>query len=479
MLSQMSWIKPYEVLFITSRSITAEQQARQEGMSKYKKDDISVVKFWNKDNDDEEQMLERGVQIMTYDKIVHILRERNTPDHQTLERIKIVVLDECHTLFSDTFMDGLDILEVWIRDGLYLGEKFFVGMTATPGIVLHNQQRWGVKINRVNKKVIPGYRAKKLVATNFETIPYLITSNILLGKTIVMCPTVRECFKLQSEIPNAAVLVSQNNDAYTDEMETIRKYIVEHETLPDTFLEARRRDKSGKGVEFEKRELKVLLATSTVREGFNLREESGVRNIISCYGDSLYITQFLGRARYDIDNLVVADTYIRDDNLKKQTYLAEQRKAFKGFLYLKNNLKWFDDIAHLVEHGVYGTKRFVLSSDESRFISYINSNWLAPSDATREMLDRYKIWKDTDKTEIVSRFVDCKLIPTQPQYITFNKVMFTLQQSLGYEIESGQQRFDNERHRYKLIVSFDEERISYVKAIPPVDEAGEKIFETL
>jgi len=113
-----------------------------------------------------------------------------------------------------------------------------------------------------------------------------------------------------------------------------------------------------------------------------------------------------------------------------------------------------------------------IPGDSSRFISYINSNWLAPSDATKEMLDRYKIWKDTDKTEIVSRFVDCKLIPTQPQHITFNKVMFTLQQSLGYTVENGQQRFNKEMHRYRLIVSFDEDKITYEKIKKPLDNLG-------
>jgi hypothetical protein len=466
--SQIPDLKPHEILYVTSRSITVDQQSKTDGITKYDRKDPNIIKFWNKSSDNEDEMAERGIIIMTYEKLIKILIEQNTPDHQTLERIKLIVFDECHTLFSDTFIEKIEVIWIWIRDCLYLKEKYLLGMTATPGIVMYNRLKWGVQINRVNKGVIPGYSAKQLLATNMETLPYLITSNILAGKTLIMCPTVKECYRLQKEIPNAAVLVSKNNSAWSSEMITIRDTIVEKETLPETFLAVTDRDSNGRAIKFEKRELQVLIMTSTGREGFNLRPESGIKNIVSCYGDSLYITQLLGRARFNIDMLVVADTYIRDDNLKKDPYLAEQRKAFKGFLYLKSNLKWFNDIAHLVDHGVYGTKRFVLSSDESRFIGYINSKWLAPTDAQRKALDRYKIWKPEDKEEIVKFFQDCQIV-LHPQDATFNSVMQTLVDSLGYTVENGQQRFNKEMHRYRLIVSFDEDKITYEKIKKPLD----------
>jgi hypothetical protein len=466
----MKWIKPHEMLFVTSRSITVDQQSRQEGVTKYNKNDLAVVRFWNKDSDDEESIAQRGIQIMTYDKIIQIIKQRNSVGHQTLERIKLIVFDECHTLFSDTFIQGMDVLQVWIRDTLYLGEKYLIGMTATPGILFYHEKTWGVPLNKINKNVLKGYTAKHLVCTNIETVPYLIAANHLAGKTLIMCATVDNCFKLQKEIPDSAVLISPHNSRFTPEMESIRQTIVDQETLPDTFLAVTERDDKGKAIAYERRPLNVLIVTSTAREGFNLKLESGIKNIVCCYGDPLHITQVCGRARFDLDTLVVADTYFRGDNLDQDSYLSEQRQAFKGFLYLRNNLKWFDGISHLVDHDVYGTKRFILSSDESRFISYINTKWLVPPTITNSDTDKYKIWRQEDKDEIVSVFKDCKIVNVPEDLITFHKVMFTLTQSLGYEIESGQQRFGGSFHRYKLIVSYDEDKSNYEKAVKPLDE---------
>jgi hypothetical protein len=70
----------------------------------------------------------------------------------------------------------------------------------------------------------------------------------------------------------------------------------------------------------------------------------------------------------------------------------------------------------------------------------------------------------------VSVFKDCKIVNVPEDLITFHKVMFTLTQSLGYEIESGQQRFGGSFHRYKLIVSYDEDKSNYEKAVKPLDE---------
>ena len=91
-------------------------------------------------------------------------------------------------------------------------------------------------------------------------------------------------------------------------MNKIRQHIIKYESFPDNFID-------DDGVE---KELNVLIVTSTLREGVNLRKNSGVRNIVSCFSDELHIIQFVGRCRYSIDNLIVADTYINADNINKK-----------------------------------------------------------------------------------------------------------------------------------------------------------------
>jgi hypothetical protein len=68
-------------------------------------------------------------------------------------------------------------------------------------------------------------------------------------------------------------------------------------------------------------------------------------------------------------------------------------------------------------------------------------------------------------------FKDCKIVVMQEDRITFLKVMDTLSKTLGYCVDGGQLPYsqDPQRHRYKLIVSFDEEKVTYEKAVKPLE----------
>lgn len=464
LLKHYGTIKPIEVLFITSRSMIVDQQAQTEGVNKFDPNNKKIIQFWNSVDSEYGQLQSKGITIMTYDKIINILLKENNEDGETLSKIKLFIFDECHTLFSDLFIKDIEALKLWIRDSLYRHEKLFLGLTATPNIILYDEN-WGVKINQLNKEPIIRYKAKQLTCTNFETIPYLITTNKLVGKTIIMCSSIKECIKLQNEIPNAAILVSKSNVYYKKDkhMEVIRDTIVNKCTLPDTFQYPIKRDKDNFPIEYEERKLEVLISTSTLREGINLFEESGVRNVICCFQDELHITQFMGRCRYDIDNLVVANTYIRVDNFKKKNYLTQCHIKYQEFIANKCNIKWFDSIAHLVEHDCYGTKRFVLCTDERNFIDFINKKWLVPIGTSLKDIDSYKIWKDEDKENIANMAIKCKLYDLCPSKITFNRVIRTMTESLGYDISSGDKYIDNKKHAYKLVISFDEDKIDFDK----------------
>lgn len=461
LLSQLPWIKPYEVLLVTSRSLTVAQQSKQEDiLNKFDRNDKTIVNYWNADDDGIDQVIGRGIQVMTYDKIIDIILKHNSDSGTTLEKTKIVVFDECHAMFSDKFIRGMESLRVWIRGALSVGNKYIIGLTATPQIMNFYGTAEGFNINNVNTSVLRGYVAKQMIATTFDGIIYLITSGKLPGKTLVMCPTVDECFTLRDAIPNSAVLISPNNKRYTPEMDSIRKTIVDDGLLPENYLIPTTNDDGGKPIRYERKTLKVLITTSTAREGFNLNKESGVKNIVCCFGDSLHITQFAGRARYDLDNIVVADTYIPMDKFNPNDYLPSQRRKFKEFLWSNDNVRWFNTVAHLVEHDAYSVQRVIVTKNEGRFITYINSKWLVPSEASKEEIEKHKIWRKQDKDEIVNMANICNIIDEQKRFVTFNKVITTMTRCFGYEIDSGRQIFNNERRTYKLIVSFDEEKLN-------------------
>ena len=92
-------IKVSEMLFITSRALIVEQQSKVDGITKFRPTNVIEIKHWNGENDSLELLEAKGIHIMTYDKLITILKTRNTEGYQTLNRIKIIFFDECHTLF--------------------------------------------------------------------------------------------------------------------------------------------------------------------------------------------------------------------------------------------------------------------------------------------------------------------------------------------------------------------------------------------
>lgn len=449
-------VQPYEILFVTSRSIIKEQQARNAGTTKYKRGD-NVLQYWNGLMDDENVLAEHGIVLMTYDQLISAVQ---TSGKEVLGGVKILILDECHAIFSDTFIQDMGLLRFWLRQVIYGGHKTVIGLSATTGIIDYYEAKWSVPINRMNTKIITGYRAEQMICTDFRTIPYLIAANKLQGKTLIMCPSIKHCEELASNIKNSAVIVSPHSDKFTPEMGRIRQYIVQHEALPSTYY-----DQDG-----YEHELDVLISTSTLREGINLRESSGVRNVVCCMTDELHVTQFAGRCRYNLDKIVVADTFIRSNNLKKDQYICASQQRFKEYMANKECAIWFKAVAHLIKHDAYGTKKFVLGSDDVRFINYINSRWLAPKGISDDEIKQYRIWRDEDKRAIVDMAVQCKLLSAWKSKVTFVKVMTVLNSVFGYEIEHGRMIVGGRKRSYRLIVSFNEEEKSYVPVFKTISE---------
>lgn len=453
-------VLPQEIVVVTSRSITAEQQSGSgKGLDRYRSYNADIRRFWNKESDDIDAVADIGIKIMCYNSLIDIILDGNKIGYETLSGVKVVVFDECHTFFSDKrFITNMEAVNVWLREASYKKRALLIGLTATPEILLYNEEKWGLPINLLNEDTIPGYRAKSLICTTFESLPALVCGSKLRGKTMIMCRTVEDCFTLQTQIPNSAVLISPFRSGYTDEMRRIRDYIVKNETLPDTFKRERKKRQLDGSPKFDYYPLNVLITTSTAREGFNLLETSGVRNIVSCFTDSMSVTQFAGRARYNLDVLVVAHTPKRLDNFDPDMFSRDQRKAFRDFLANKTNVDWYEGIEAIVEGDASTVRRFILSEGERNFIQYINSKWLLPPGVVGAERDAYRIWRDKDKDEIKKFFIGNRVWNVPPKLVTFNKIISILKNCLGYEVESDRKVLEGSERRYRLIVSFDGER---------------------
>lgn len=456
---QFPHIRPEQMLFVTSRALIVEQQIKNKGITKFNPRKVEDIRYWNGEIDNLDEISKKGIQIMTYDKIIDIIKTKNAEGFRTLGKIRVMFFDECHTLFSDApFIRDMEALKVWVREILYDGSKVVIGLTATPRILFHNQVRWGVGIKQLNKDVIVNYRAKQLYCTDFNSLHFLLANGNIQGKTIVMCYSIKDCYRLKEKVPNSFVLVSKSNSThYMPEMDEVRDYIIENEGLPDTYLEVTKRGKHKVPVEYERRKLEVLISTSTLREGINLREESGIKNVAICFTDEMHISQWVGRCRYNVENLIVANTYIRSDNYNADSYLTLSRKQFNNYMKNRNNTRWFDSIAHLVEHDITQIKHLQLNEKEQKFTTYINTRWLVPSGANEKEMEKYRIYRQEDKDEIVAKLIYCRLIDLPDRYITFNRAIRFMQDTLGYIIETGRFVKERRKYTYKIVIDFEED----------------------
>lgn len=428
-LEKMPDIKPNEIIFLTSRAITVDQHTQGEygeSLNKFNARDYEMIRQWNGASVPIDEVAADKIQIMTYDKLIYILMNCNNPDRETLKEIKIVVLDECHVLFSDMYIRSIEVLRVWILCNLYRGEKYFLGMTATPSILFFNHQKWGVRINQLNNEILVKYKVQKLICTNYNYIPDLIKDK-LIGKTIIMCYSIKDCFDLQEKIPNSAVLISKNNEAYNRKnMEYIRDHIIKNDTLPEDVL-----------IDGKKLELDVLITTSTLREGINLNESSGIRNVVCCIPDELHISQFVGRCRFNIENLVIANEYMQHTVLTDR-YLLECRQDFINYILDNNNDVWLRSIKHLLANPNEEPIKYYF--DSGSFYNHIQSDWL-----------NKKIYKKEDRDKLVEIAMWCKMFRCKNSRATFNGIIKIIEEHGEFNVISGRSVIDGHKYTYKTI----------------------------
>lgn len=453
-----------QFLLVTSRSLTAQQQAMNEGMDLYSHLDLARVNYMNGRGDMDDNLaaafLNAGMTVMTYDKVPHILTWCGDSECSNLENAKVVVIDECHCLFSDMFIKNIDLIKFWVQQLVKERDDVYVfGLTATPDILEFYRKSWGVNINYMLDEPLFRHKAKQLTVTDATTLPYFVNQSFE-GKTLIMCPTVQMCMDLQKQIPNSAVLVSRSNQSYTEEMQRIRDYIAKYERFPDKH-KIEYDDGSSRWVDLD-----VLIGTSTIREGFNLCPESGVKNIVSCYTDSLHVIQIAGRARYDLDNLVVVDCPVRENLNKAGNFLKTSRKQFLEYLEDKRSFAWFDSISNVVQHGIDDVVRYREASDVDGFINYIKGRWAIPANVPDEGLSSYWIWAAEDKAEVVAEYKRRRMSALPARKITFVRILHEMQERLGFNVVEDRGYVDGKRIRYKAVVGFNEAAVTYEPAYP-------------
>lgn len=134
----------------------------------------------------------------------------------------------------------------------------------------------------------------------------------------------------------------------------------------------------------------------------------------------------------------------------------------KDNLVLKEQ-EYLNKINFKDNYNIYNSIREEKESDIIGFTTYINTKWLVPSDASEDEINKYRIYKQEDKDEIVEKALYCQLIDLPVSYITFNRIINFMKDTLGYRIEDGRFKLKRKQYRYKLIVDFDEDYLEELK----------------
>lgn len=335
-LPQILGIEPRDVLFITSRAITAAQlRAKLDGLTEVKSLPEDETGDFDSIYDYALVELQKDrVHVFTMSTFGKLLSYLRYDGFELLRPPKLLIVDEIHALFTDvTFMTSARNIVTYITDIVLLTDTPVVGLTATP-FFLKDMKFPYVMLN----DVVFQYHAAHTIITDFERVSRLVVERFTKGRTIIMCPDIKHCTELAHVIPDSFVLISKNAKGYTPQMDWVRNYIVDKGDLPETYPDICGRHHP----------LNVLIGTSTLREGFNLSTLSGVKHVVSCCNDTTSIVQFAGRVRDDIDDLVVAYTYSPNNNsLRNPKFMRDEIAYFRDFFTGNYSNGWDNCIADL------------------------------------------------------------------------------------------------------------------------------------
>lgn len=409
-------VKPGEILLATSRSLAAKQAAH----------DIGTEREYGEIDLDADH-----IHIMTYDVLGKMLRKEDFGQDSPLCHIKVVVVDEIHALMTDAYMYNNNLVKLWLKLLAAYSDVIVIGLTATPGVLTY----YGWQVHQVNPEPLMRYKAKHLISTDWYSMLELIRTR-LVGRTIIMCQSDKQCFELAKLLPNSFVLVSYANAANTAEMDWMRQYITENQMLPEA-------DPDGVPIDF-------LIATSTAREGFTLLADSGVRNVISCICDDMHAVQFLGRIRGDVDNLIVVDAPSSIEGCYTLEYIRRSRELFRNHLAGRSN-EWAKRLAYAIQEPPEQAEVYYGSGIGGRFSQYIDRKWLLPEGAPLRSMD---YWIDTreKRAEIMEQAQQCGVFDgVRPQRRSFGKVEDWLVAN-GYDVVTKNLFADGRQGKRKVIV---------------------------
>lgn len=363
-------VQPEEILVVTSRAITANQQASDKNATRiYASDPYS----WSVDDayDFESGEIKvpyihgSKVGVTTYASFCRLL----DVDHSYVPSKKILVFDEFHSVFVDTYTEYSRWLPFVIST--MPDRQLVFAMTATPEPIYDffcNDNILNMVLGKGEE--IRKYRAKNMWCTFYDQIPSIVKN--LDGKTLIMCNDSEKCEELSAAIPYSVVLYGRGHRKHTDNMGEILDYIAMSDTVPDGAWIPSGTKLADGAVIAKMFPFKVIISTTVLREGVNIRDYSGIRNVVCCSLNAVDIIQFAGRCRYDIDNLIIAP-------VRRRIYSVENERdsiynSYVDFINTKKENEWSRPIIDAAFSGCCNDVKVVNPSEPQKIMSINRAN---------------------------------------------------------------------------------------------------------
>lgn len=360
-----------QIIFITSRTITKEQQFKDY------KDTILLNCYdqvygylFNLDRDfGVIEGYTNKTPIITYNSFYNLIDK--IEQHKLLNKISCVILDEFHSIFSDaTFnkemQNSLNLILELLQEG---NTWIFAGTGTDDDLKYYDEIK--DKLNYVLSKPIFPYKVENIHFVKSTSLLDKVI-NGLEGKTLCMLYSRDRVLKYKEKYSNSGALISVHREEFKQnkEMQELYDYIIENKTLPE--------------------DVNIVFCTSMAREGYEFKSESNIENIIIESSDPVMIKQFVGRCRTNIKNLYIVNSYYYNNIATKTEAQKEHNREFLEYINNKSGKYLF----HLKDIRMYENRKYIhkitFDNIKTEFFTYIIDNWTNKVIYTKEQKDEIK-----------------------------------------------------------------------------------------
>ena len=314
---EKEYIKPDEILFVTTRSIIFKQQLKKKGVEAaaayhYSGYTTDYLDFTDSSSGNSGSTQEEKIKVITAHKLGDLIREgliKKLP--------RVVIFDELHSLFSESiFAEQLSYTLAWLKENY--ADMIKIGLTATPEFLYDYIQ---AEDDTLSFKEVDKPLGSKYKSTEIKLLLHGKAESVLSStkydkdnKFIYYTQSARKCYALSQEYKRTAFLISDWNESETEDKVLlvdkmceagVKDYITQYERLPS--------------------DIDGIFINSACREGMNINDSS-VKTIICEATDLITIQQILGRVRNDIDKFII----VANGNNKAALY--KQIKEVQAFL---------------------------------------------------------------------------------------------------------------------------------------------------